>query len=158
VTLCGQSAAIEILTAELSAVSLIQALNAISVTLDPPIMAAVESVTEYFDVLREYRNYYVHGIRAIGIRSEVGVGLTFMASAKGKLRYAEDHVTSHDLNTLKTQAQVLTKATVAILDTVFPRQGSQVNPPLPSTETFPPPDRLKKTLRYPLNEPLPRQS
>ena len=150
-TLCGESAAAQIVTAELGGVGITNALNAIAVTLDAPIKTAVESVAKYFDVLREYRNYYVHGIQAIGVADGAGVGRAFMASAKGELKYAEDTVTSNDLNALKTQAEELTQAIIAILDTVSPREGSRAKSPLPTSETLIPPDKLKKTIRYPLN-------
>jgi hypothetical protein len=83
-----------------------------------------------------------------------GVGRAFMASQKGKLRYATDIVTRDDLNTLTTQATELAQAIIAILSTIAPQAGSQVKPPLPSPKTLLPPKKLEKTLLYPLNAEL----
>lgn len=155
---CGVSTATHILTAELGSRGLSDGLRSIAVTLNIELQDAVEAVTALYDRLLAYRNYYVHGISSIGIANGLGVGLANIASAKGKLGFSEDRVTYQQLVNARTYALQLRDEAGAILDTINPREGSRVDPPLPSRKTLLLPDTLKKTLRYPLNEPAPPQS
>lgn len=156
-TVCGASNATRILTAELGSRGLTDGLNAIAVTLPIEQRRAVEHVVAVYDRLREYRNYYVHGITAMGQIGDDIVGMTFMQSAKGKLGYATDFVEAATLVDIEERARALAAAISDTEDAIYPRPGSFADPPLPSPETLPLPDRLKKTLLYPLNEPRPPQ-
>ena len=63
ITLCGAGPEIWILTAELSAIPLVRALNSGATDVAcPRLRPFIEHCTEWFDRLREYRNYYIHSI------------------------------------------------------------------------------------------------
>jgi hypothetical protein len=149
-TLCGKTTAVRILTAELSAMGIVQGLNSISDTLYGPVKDAVLTVCARYDRMREYRNYYVHGIAAVSYSEGIAEGTAYMVSAKNELRVAIDRVPADQLNNLNDHLVRLQQSTIAILDTIDPQEGSAAFPPLPSLERSPLPDRLTKTLRYPL--------
>jgi len=157
-SVCGRSPATYILTAELGSRGLTDGLNAIAVTQNENVKEAILAVVILYDRLREYRNYYVHGLTAIGVRNGVGFGSANMASAKGKLGFSTDEVPVEQLDDLTKRLRLLTTASIAILDTIDPQEGSMVPQALPTRATLPIPDRLRKNLRYPLNDPQPPQS
>ena len=153
------SIASHILTAELGSRGLTDGLKAFSPTLEPPIRETVLLVVELYDRLREYRNYYAHGIMTVAVRDGVTLtGWATMASAKGKLGYAEDFVTLAQIMARLEDSRRLSDGARAIIAAVDPGARLEVPLPLPSRETLPLPDRLKKTLRYPLHAPPPPQS
>ncbi len=156
-TLCGPSPTTRILTAELGTRGLTDGLNAMATTLKGERRIAVETVVKLYNRIREYRNYYAHGISIIACHPDtnIAMGVAHMAMAKGKLAVAQDIITIQQLEATTGWANSLQDAVGNILDTIDPQEGSRAHPPLPSPETLLLPDRLTKTLRYPLDAPDP---
>jgi hypothetical protein len=154
--LCGGTTATHILTAELGAMGIYHGLKSIAPTMRPEVQVAIECVADRYDLLREYRNYYVHGITGVGfVPRQDAVGHAWMASAKGKLRVAEDKIPLTTLDQIAGNIALLREAAADILDEIHPVPGSRAHPPLPSPQTLPPLARLEKSLRYLLATPPP---
>jgi hypothetical protein len=151
--LCGKKPSTYVLTAELGSQGLLQGLRAISATQSAEIAAAIKAVCKYYETLRAYRNYYVHGLTAIAYSDGHAIGAIAMMEAKEVLRIAEDRITLSEVQALTEQSDLLRRALSALLDTVEPREGSMAHPVLPTSQSLHPPGALKKTLRYPLGPP-----
>ena len=87
ITLCGESPQIWILTAELSAIPLERALQSGATDIaSPRLRPFIEHCIEWFDRLREYRNYYIHSITDVELHySGEFVGMSWQTTAKRRL-------------------------------------------------------------------------
>src|SRR6185437_3943940 len=108
---------------------------------------------EYYDRLRVYRNYYMHGITVAVPSSDLGaLGVILMTSAKGELAHDKDFISVEQIyetigrtTTLRTYIdQVLNN----LAWTVDPKLPERRRPQLPVPP--PMPERLKKSRAYPL--------
>jgi hypothetical protein len=161
--LCGESAQTYILTAELGALGLTNALASMAADIvEPPFDEAIRYGIEYFDRVRVYRNYYIHGIRAVGsINDERAFGVIDTASAKGKFTLHEERIYIDKIREARMMAGNLTGVWTNIyMRFVHSSSEGQTEwmPLLEYLKTHPLPPKLQKPRRFPLNEPLPPQS
>lgn len=154
-TLCGGSPASYVLTADLSSQGIIDGLKAISPTQTIEVCEAVSAVCKYYERIRAYRNYYVHGIIALGwnTTTKIGSGLINTSSSKGKLAFHMEQIETDKLAQLREWANTLMKAAGAIIDVANPQAGSFADPTLPTAQTLVPPVTLQKKAHFPLNDP-----
>jgi hypothetical protein len=104
--LCGNSPQTYILTSELGALGLQNALSSMAFGIvDAPFVDALKHGVDYFDRVREYRNYYVHGIHAVGsVNTEEAFGMIEMLSAKKQFAIDEERVPIERLAEVKMMA------------------------------------------------------
>jgi hypothetical protein len=145
----------QIVTAELGSAGLTYALGSFAENLLPPEAAErVAHAVKYYNVLREYRNYYVHGLTSVVTGTQVALGAIITMTAKGKLIEHKDFIPVDKLTWLDTESVHLKEFTVAITRHLFwsgPAFGSPLSP-LPHMQ--PVPDRLEKH-RQPVRERFP---
>lgn len=148
VGLCGIGPRTWILTAELGAISLENALRSSSQDIAlPDLKPHIEACIKWFNLLREYRNYYVHGI----IDVNISFGYISQTSAKnGLVLHGEviDVTALSDLikkikDFLDFSSDVEFRASALPL-TSF--SDGKPFPPLPKIPLLP--DRLQKPRRY----------
>jgi|SRR6185437_2030581 len=82
--LSGGGARIEILAAHMNTVAVCQALRTLAndKLTDDDVAPHVIHYADCFERLREYRNYYVHGIKAVGISEGEAVGIAETVTAR----------------------------------------------------------------------------
>jgi hypothetical protein len=163
VALCGARAEIWILTAELGSVSLQSALRSAATDIAAPALSPyIEHCVLWFDTLREYRNYYIHGINDVGPHTEQGfVGVSSHTSAKTRLVIHQEFITKMKLARLRRDITAFLSFSSEVLSHVVEpsltaSSGGTPFPPLP--EMPPLPDRLQKPRQYLTNDPLPPAS
>lgn len=152
----GHDASSYILLAHLGNVSLTDAISAYKEIRSPELVEHIGHYCTYFDRLREYRNYYVHGLMLVSPDWSTGVpnfcGEIEQITAKGRLAQTDDKVTAEDLKQLKNWMIEL-----ATYDFVVRAEFNPQSRPaglIPLTPQRKPllPDRLQKTRRFPLGE------
>lgn len=153
VVICGKQPSTYVLTAGLGSQGLLQALRAISPTQKPEVAEAIKAVCAYYETIRGYRNYYVHGFTAMAFRDNQAFGAIAMMEARDVFRIAEDYVAPSELETLIERCDLLGHAIAAIIDTLEPVEGAMAHPVLPTSQSLHPPGKLVKTLRYPIKPP-----
>ena len=144
VNMGDKSLAAKVMAAELGSVGMANALKSVARSYDEKIDAAVDHLCKYVARVREYRNYYVHGIAMVDMRDGAAFASITSASAKGKLVIDIDNVSASDLNEAIDRTKPITEAALAIVDTISLGEGGRVHPPLPSPQTLPLPDAPKK--------------
>ena len=144
-----------IVTAELGSAGLTYALNSFAANLLPPEVAErVEHAVKYYDRLRVYRNYYVHGITSVTTATQQALGIIIMMTAKNELVEHQDFIAVDRLQWLEEKSEVLHTFAVAIMRHLFwsgPAVGSP-REPLPDMQSLP--DSLVKN-RVNLREKFP---
>jgi hypothetical protein len=158
VTLSGDGMVSYILTAELGSQGIIDALNAIAPMKGKELRVAIVTVSAYYERLRAYRNYYVHGLMASGSDGKEASGLIYTSSAKGKFGIAQDIVPIDQVKWLRERCLDLMKGGAAITSRLRLPELPAEPPILPTPQTLVRPPPLRKSLRYPLNDPPPPQT
>lgn len=88
----------QILIAELGTTGLADALRALAINILPQdVGKSVSHAVDYFERIRSYRNYYVHGVTSILPVKSGPHGLIVNITAKGKLVEHKDYVPVADL-------------------------------------------------------------
>ena len=104
IALCGASPQIWILTAALGGPSLENALKSGATDIAPPkLKPFIEHCVEWFDRLREYRNYYVHSIHGVAPHfSGKVVGVASQTTAKTRLAIHQEFIFEERISELIT--------------------------------------------------------
>lgn len=140
--LCGAKSVADILkakivTVELGPIGLADALKTFADIILPPSPAeAVNHAVKYYDRIRAYRNYYVHGITGIIPVSDGPHGFILITTAKGTLTENKDIVSLNDIKTLTGHANQLHWYVEAIISHLFSEEALfslPHKPPLPKT-------------------------
>jgi hypothetical protein len=146
---CKPSPEIWILTAELGGVSLESALKSLARDVLPSSLAAhVIDVVEWFSRLREYRNYYVHGIYEVRANeSGEKIGFISQTTAKNGIVLHVETISEREILTLsqKIDEFIGYASDVEFHVSAHPLtefSGGTPFPPLPQKPQLP--DRLQK--------------
>jgi hypothetical protein len=142
----------QIVTLELGTTGLVHALQAFAqdVFRDADASKAVLQAVTYFERLREYRNYYVHGITAtVSMPSKGPCGVIATGNAKGRITRNRETISVGQMQ-VSERADELTTFILGIVNYLFPGKGERSLPEMP-----PLPDRLSRR-RQLLTEQLPR--
>lgn len=152
----GQDASSYILLAHLGNVSLTDAISAYKEMRSPALVEHIDHYCAYFDRLREYRNYYVHGLMLVSRDWSNGAekfcGEIEQITAKGRLAQTDDKVTVEDLNQLKNWMTELATYSFVVRAEFNPQSRPAGLNPLTPQRKPPLPDRLQKNRRFPLGE------
>jgi hypothetical protein len=152
IALCGANPKTWILTAELGNVGLENALKSASADLAPEeLKDHIDHAVEWFSRLREFRNYYVHGINRIGIVNDEMVAFLGQVSAKTALSWHEEYLPVDRIIELDRQfADFISFASGIELHLYAAlKVETRREPPLPPLPQMPPlPDRMVKPRRY----------
>lgn len=97
--LSGGGTRVAILTAHMNTVAVCQALRTLAneKLADDDVAPHVLHYTDYFDRLREYRNYYIHGIKAVGFSEGEAVGIAETVTARERWTLHQLTLSVHDL-------------------------------------------------------------
>ena len=149
IALCGASPEIWILTAELSAIPLERALQSGATDIaSARLKPFIEHCIEWFDRLREYRNYYIHGINDVSLHySGKFVGDASQTTAKRRLVIHQEFIFEERLLHFRQQAAELLAFSSDVLFHVaaHPMTAFSDGKPFPPLPEMPPlPDRLQK--------------
>jgi hypothetical protein len=141
----------QIMTVELGNVGLTQALQSYANDLAPlTIREHILHAGTYFDRIREYRNFYVHGVTSVMGRQENPIGLFHTRTAKGSLKDHKGFVSKADLDQLTAHCETAGAFTNAVSNRLsFVRGdwfGDLPEPPLPDKPPLP--DRLQKPAQH----------
>lgn len=111
------NATAEILAAHLGSVQLIQSAKTFAnEMLDGAMRDCMLEALLQLDLLRDYRNYYVHGFRAVGWRQDgTPIGQLLTISARGRLTQHDEWCEESDLDRLIGKMEQLRGAFGAIL-------------------------------------------
>jgi hypothetical protein len=143
-----------ILLAHLGNVGITDAIKAYKEIQKPALSEHIEHYCLYFDRLREYRNYYVHGLMLISFDWSKGnphaVGEIEQFTAKGRLAQTDDKVSIEDLKQLKDWMTELATYSHVVRAEFNPQTRPKGLIPLTPQRKPPLPDRLQKTRRFPL--------
>lgn len=139
-----------ILVTELGSVSLEQALKSVAQDLAPPhLQSHIRGLVDWFSRLREYRNYYAHGIQTQVVGG--GQGILAQVTAKNGLIYHGGTVSSNELEAITLKIIDFTAFAKHVGHHAFAAIHSSEDPDSPpprSLEEMPPlPDRLQKPRR-----------
>jgi hypothetical protein len=152
IALCGASPKTWILTAELGNVGLENALKSASADLAPEeLKDHIDHAIEWFSRLREFRNYYVHGIGRIGIVNDEMVAFLGQISAKTALAWHEEYLTVSRITMLDGQVADFISFASGIELRLYAalKVATRRKQPLPPLPQMPPlPDRMVKPRRY----------
>jgi hypothetical protein len=146
--LCGYSQPTYVLTAELSALALVQAIEAIVTDTDHPLRDPILHATEFFDRLRVYRNYYAHGIYSAIYEEKRAYGLVEMVSGRGRFAHTQDRISVEQLEEAKGWMIALISLLFELSNHLEARPGTQLDPIRPLSDL---PTRLDKPKRYPFS-------
>lgn len=104
---------------------------------------------ELFSVLREYRNYYVHGFQAVGLRSDgIPVGFLLTITARGRLTQHDTWFEEKDIDTLIDGLNFLRTAFGKVL-LVWRRKIDPItSQPYQLPDSVPSISRLEKSKRF----------
>jgi hypothetical protein len=117
---------------------------------------------KWFEIMTEYRNYYVHGPQMEGqLDGEPGL-IIHSSTAKSRLKWHQE-VATHDkltevaknMDRLLNYGSALLQATSLKMQEFLAKHGEK---PSPLPEKPPLPDRLQKQIRFPTDDPPPPQS
>ncbi|MGP0058864.1 MAG: hypothetical protein ACLPID_06230 [Beijerinckiaceae bacterium] len=139
-----------ILVAELGAVSLEQALKSAARDLAPAnLQSHISGLVDWFSRLREFRNYYTHGVQAQILGG--GEGILAQVTAKNGVVLHQESVTTEQLSNLTERIVEFTSFTKEVGTHVLalhPAESSRDWQPRPLREMPPLPDRLQKPRQY----------
>jgi hypothetical protein len=143
-----------ILLAHLGNVGLTDAISAYKEMLSPDLSEHIDHYCAYFDRLREYRNYYVHGLMVISKEWSGGshYGEVEQITAKGRFARTDDKLTIQDLNKFKHWMIELSTYGTVVRAEFNPRTRPKHLIPLTPQRKPPLPDRLTKNRLFPLGE------
>jgi hypothetical protein len=129
-SLNGRSITIaKIVTAELGGVGLTSALSSFANNVgDDPLGGLVNHAADYFDKVREYRNYYVHGIQTVIPTDKGGAGFGSTESAKSKLKIHRGFVRQSEIEELTSHCETLTVYVNAVINCLADRFGQNHAP------------------------------
>lgn len=138
-----------ILTAELGAVALEQALRSFAnFSSDVEAAAAIKHAASFSERVREYRNYYVHGISGLGYGAapdkSVPLGFIFYTSAKGHLKEHFQLVQASLLDDVANHCRTLGRYAMDLDATLRSRRTRGGAPLSPMPQMPPLPDRQVK--------------
>ena len=159
VNLCGgEGLEIWILTAELGAVSLENALKSASNDIaKDKLKPYIDHAVEWFSRLREYRNYYVHGIKSVTFSGDLSpIGVIGQTAAKTRIVIHRENVTLEAiiifLNRISDFMKFCSDLEFHVAATSLKVIAlSKPLPPLPQMPLLP--DRLQKPRQYPQGGP-----
>jgi hypothetical protein len=142
--------AVRIVTVEMGTVAIKQALQAISDLFDTPQKEAIDWAAQYFDRLREYRNYFIHDITLAVPSSDLGpLGIIIMMRAKVEAAQDKDFSSIKQVDEMAGRAITLRTYIGAILNNLAWGPGHPVLAERPRVPVLPPmPEKLKKTRSY----------
>jgi len=142
--------ATQIVVLEMGTVGVTQALNAIADSAQQETKDAIEWITEYYDRLRGYRNYFVHCIDDTTPSSDLGpLGVIITLSAKGELVQDKDFITAAQIHEIAKHCEVLRTYIQQVLNYLgwgYTPTIRAARPQLPEPPLMP--ERLKKTRAY----------
>lgn len=145
----GEWPASEILTTELGTTGVIQALQAFAADfLSVEYRDGIKHATKYFEILREYRNHYVHGMIYVNEDAR-WQGFVDSTSSKGRLVESAHVVHSPQIKAITAHCLTLTHY---LQDLVSLHHGPRQEPRAslkPWPDKPPLPDRLEKPRMYP---------
>ncbi|MGV0878038.1 hypothetical protein V6767_12910 [Martelella sp. FLE1502] len=152
-TLSGGGKHIDVLTAHMNNTMLLDAFRTLANDFAPEeYRDDLEFIATMFDRLRSYRNYYVHGIKAVtrkGGRSGPPIGVSQSVSARSRLKLHQAVIEIHELEEISrhlNEAKRYVDLTFGHLSGIAARPGSK----LPSRPLERPqlPDRLQKPILF----------
>lgn len=167
IRLCEATPASFILVSELGALGLAQSLSALTADrFDEDAKAAIGHAIKFFNQVREFRNYYVHGIGLVAFNNQTGeaFGVIDIISSKARLAAHQENIGIGELTKASDNAKQLWYL-IQLLLRLLP--GLTPGPPqigltlaeLP--QQYPLPARLQKPRSYLLEDfwrdPLPTQ-
>ncbi|MBM7043584.1 hypothetical protein [Rhizobium lusitanum] len=144
--LAGGGGHIEVLTGHLGALGMNEAMKTLSTEFGPAdLRNDIAHLAEMFDRLREYRNYYVHGIRLLGAGGDSGpvIGLSQSTTSKSRLKLHQAIVTKDELMVLSGQLDECKRFADWLTVKLYGIEGPEM-PILPRPDTPALPVRLKK--------------
>ena len=117
------------LISQLGNVALIESINAISETLDDPLLQEhLRQFSKAFDRARTYRNHYVHGPRTMGRQKGLSIAYAQSFSIKGgKRRIQSATITKNDLDLFCAHLVALSEHLAAINLTFAPSEQDGQN-------------------------------
>ncbi|NKM59274.1 hypothetical protein GFL21_33195 [Rhizobium anhuiense] len=151
--LAGGGNHIDVLTAHLGNVAMTDALKTLANEFGPEdLRDDILHTADLFDRLREYRNYYVHGIRLLAHKGDTSgpiVGLSQSTTAKSRLRLHQAMIGIEDLQKLDADLVTAKRFADWIVGKLWgveelPGVAQPSQPP----EKPPLPDRLKKPVLF----------
>lgn len=150
--LCGGQSAVSLaLTAHMSAKALTDALPALTGTKDAEVREHLEHYSKAVDILREHRNYYIHGIADVSPSMITGGAVAARVSqvtGRHRVKLTFDHLDAKPFLKLLTDLRVLQEYGRRIQMACVPNYGrGLLSPykPLAAWPSKPPlPDRLKR--------------
>lgn len=97
----GGGERIEALMAHMGTVALTDALRTLGAEFSPELIKPhIAHFLKLFDLIREYRNHYVHGVRILEILDDKPVGLSQSVSAKARLVFHQTTITEDNLKAM----------------------------------------------------------
>jgi hypothetical protein len=152
VALCGANPKTWILTAELGNVGLENAVKSATADLAPDeFKDHIDHTVKWFSRLREFRNYYIHGVQRVTMGDGENIGLIGQVSAKTALTWHQEALSLNRLQELlaKIREFIAFASTVELHLDVTIKKESRVLLQLPPLPQMPPlPDILVKPHRY----------
>jgi hypothetical protein len=143
--------ALKIIMSEVGVYMVVNALRCIADTLEPSQKVAADCIAEWYDRLRDYRNYYVHGISNVAPSGDdnVATGIIFATSARRELVEDRDFVSPKQLFEAAQSAAALRTYIGEVLNHLAWEPGDPLvadRPRLPEPPQMP--DKLKKRRSY----------
>ena len=148
----GAGSRTDIITAHMGNVALCDALRVLSAEFgDDMLKPHLVHFIELFDRVRTYRNYYVHGVRHLGLDQQGAVvGMSQSISAKTRLILHQETVTEENLKACNLQIEKGRRYADAIISNLWQIDRSlDEEQSLSSLQKPPLPDKLRKP-RLPL--------
>lgn len=158
IDLAGRTEIAKILTLELGAIGIENALSALAKhTLDEAAAIRVKYIVSLYSILRGYRNYWIHSIVFVAGTENDTQGFTYSASAKGKLQTHSQTVEAEHIDKIRLSCRYLGLFTRAVSLNLSQRidPKDQKIPALPDMQPLPP--EVDKSALYPQWQKQPKQ-